>query len=359
MAKYLLIPLDDTVVFPNMTVTLPLDTGSESRVLLVPRHEGVYAKVGTVAEIEEGGRLPGGARVVTLTGLHRALLGAAEAGSGGRLYVEVEERPDEAPPPVKTRELETEYRAVVQEILELRDADPRIGEFLRSVAEPGALADTAAYSPDLTFQQRVELLTEEVLALLRLRTRLDIVADAASHLQLGQALALVAQRQLEALGDVEGLQQLDLLLEGQVRGVAGGVGQRAGLGDRAHPGGDAPVVATQLEDLLDRGAVLALQLARAAVDRLFIGMLGDLDDQPSARIGVRGAGAAAGDALEHGAPGAARKPDALGNARNRPDGGVLALVTGNEEHLLGVADVDRQRDVHRREDNGVVEGDEQ
>src|SRR5919109_1224355 len=156
--KYLLIPLDDTVVFPSMTVTLPLDTGGETRVLLVPRHEGVYAKVGTVAEVVESGRLPGGSRVVTLTGLHRALLAAAETGAGGRLYVEVTERPDETAPPIKTRELETEYRAVVQEILELRDADPRIGEFLRSVVEPGALADTAAYSPDLTFEQRVELL---------------------------------------------------------------------------------------------------------------------------------------------------------------------------------------------------------
>src|ERR1044072_8732212 len=158
--KLLLIPLDDTVVFPNMTVTLPLDTAGEERVLLVPRHEGVYAKVGTVAEVVESGRLPGGAHVVTLTGLHRSLLGAAETGTGGRLYVEVDERPDETPPPVQTRELETEYRAAGQEILELREADPRIGEFLRSVVEPGALADTCAYSPDLTFEQRMEWLQE-------------------------------------------------------------------------------------------------------------------------------------------------------------------------------------------------------
>jgi ATP-dependent Lon protease len=172
--KYLLIPLDDTVVFPNMTVTLPLDTGVEEHVLLVPRHEGVYAKVGTVAEVVESGRLPGGAPVVTLTGLHRALLGAAETGSGGRLYVEVVERPDETPAPIKTRELETEYRAVVQEILELRDADPRIAEFLRSVAEPGALADTAAYSPDLGFSQRVELLEAlDVVERLELALRLQ------------------------------------------------------------------------------------------------------------------------------------------------------------------------------------------
>src|SRR5690242_1108723 len=114
-----------------MTATLPVDVGSESKVLLVPRHESVYAKVGTLADVSERGRLPGGAHVATLTGRQRGVIGAAETGAGGQLYVEVEERPDEAPAPVKTRELETEYRAIVQEILELRDADPRIAEFLR------------------------------------------------------------------------------------------------------------------------------------------------------------------------------------------------------------------------------------
>ncbi len=178
LEKYLLVPLDDTVVFPNMTVTIPLDSADESRVLLVPRHEGTYAKVGTVAEVVETARLSGGAPVVTLTGLHRALVRAAESGSGGRLYVEVDERPDDTPPPVRTRELEAEYRAVVLEILELREADARISEFLRSVVDPGALADTCAYSPDLTFEQRVRLLeaTDVVerleLALLLQRERL-------------------------------------------------------------------------------------------------------------------------------------------------------------------------------------------
>jgi ATP-dependent Lon protease len=172
--KLLLIPLDDTVVFPNMSVTLPLEVGGESRVLLVPRHEGEYASVGTVADVSEVGRLPGGASVATLTGLHRAVIGAAEPGPDGRLYVEVDERPDETPPPVKTRELETEYRAVVGEILELRDADPRIGEFLRSVSGAGALADTCAYAPDLTFDQRVELLeTVDVVERLELALRLQ------------------------------------------------------------------------------------------------------------------------------------------------------------------------------------------
>jgi ATP-dependent Lon protease len=172
--KYLLIPLDDSVVFPNMTVTLPLDTAGEQRILLVPRHESVYAKVGTLADVVDSGRLPGGGRVVTLSGRARALLQAAETGQDGRLYVEAEERPDETPAPVKTRELETEYRAVVAEILELRNADASIGEFLRSITDPGALADTCAYSPDLTFEQRVELLeTLDVVERLELALKLQ------------------------------------------------------------------------------------------------------------------------------------------------------------------------------------------
>jgi ATP-dependent Lon protease len=185
--KLLLIPLDDTVVFPNMTATLPLDVGDESRVLLVPRHEGEYASVGIVAEVTEVGRLPGGASVATLEGLHRGIIGAAETGSDGRLYVEVEERPDESPAPVKTRELETEYRAVVEEILELRNADTRIGEFLRSVTGAGALADTCAYSPDLTFGQRVELL-ETVDVVERLELALTLQRERLAELQVRQRI---------------------------------------------------------------------------------------------------------------------------------------------------------------------------
>ena len=64
----LLVPLDDTVVFPTMDVTLPVDTGDEDRVLLVPRHEGEYAKVGTIARVAERVRLPGGARGAVLAG---------------------------------------------------------------------------------------------------------------------------------------------------------------------------------------------------------------------------------------------------------------------------------------------------
>ena len=76
----------------------------------------------------------------------------------GLLYVEVEERPDPVPVDGRTRELEREYRAVVEEILELRGDDGRVAAFVRSITEPGALADTSGYSPDLTYEQKVKLL---------------------------------------------------------------------------------------------------------------------------------------------------------------------------------------------------------
>jgi ATP-dependent Lon protease len=220
LSDLLLVPLEDTVVFPGMTVTLTVEVGDEDRVLLVPRHESEYAKVGTVAEVSDRVRLPGGGRAVALTGLHRGVIGAAHSDSRGQLRVEVTEAEDENPPPVQTRELEREYRAVVEEILELRDADERISAFLRSITEAGTLADTAAYAPDISFAQRVELLEkvdiverlEYALALqrerlaeyqVRRRIREDVESDAQK-----QQREYVLRKQMESirkeLGEDEG-----------------------------------------------------------------------------------------------------------------------------------------------------------
>ncbi len=158
MSTMLLVPLEDIVVFPNMNVTLTVDVGSEERVLLVPRHENDYASVGTVAEVTDRVRLPGGGQAVALSGLHRGIAGAAETDPQGSLRVEVEERPDSDEADARTRELEREYRATVEEILELRGDDGRISAFVRSISDPGALADTVGYSPDFSFVQKVELL---------------------------------------------------------------------------------------------------------------------------------------------------------------------------------------------------------
>src|SRR5437763_5628721 len=173
MANLRLVPPDDVVVFPGMPVTVALDLGDDKRVLLIPRRQNVFAKVGIVAEVTER---PARRRrgTFSLAGLHRGVPGAAHTDPDGVLRVEVEERPDVVPPAAATREIEREYRAIVDEILELRGDDGRISAFVRSITDAGGLADTAGYSPDLNVEQKIELLeTLDVTARLALALRLQ------------------------------------------------------------------------------------------------------------------------------------------------------------------------------------------
>ena len=175
MSQLRLVPLDDAVIFPGMTVTLPLDdAGSDARVLLVPRQGAIFSRVGVVAEVSERTRLSSHTSSVSLLGLHRGVPGAAGVDRDGVLRVTVDERPDQAPPEPLTRELEREYRAVVEEILELRGDDGRISAFLRSIAHPGALADTSGYSPDLSAKQKIQVLeTLDIVERLKLSLKLQ------------------------------------------------------------------------------------------------------------------------------------------------------------------------------------------
>ena len=158
MPSLLLVPLDETVVFPTMDVTLPVRVGDEERVLLVPRHDGEFAKVGTIAQVTDHIRMPGGGQAVALSGVARGIAGAAHTDASGRLMVEVTEHRDDVPVDGRTRNLEREYRAIIEEILELRGADDRIAQFLRAIADPGPLADTIGYAPDVSFEDKLQAL---------------------------------------------------------------------------------------------------------------------------------------------------------------------------------------------------------
>ncbi len=216
----LLVPLEDIVVFPNMNVTLTVDVGDEERVLLVPKHDDEYAKVGTVAEVTDRIRLPGGGRAVALNGLHRGIAGAAASDAQGRLFVEVEERPDQESADGRIRELEREYRATVEEILELRGDDGRIAAFVRSITEPGALADTSGYSPDLTFEQKMQLLeTVDV------RERLELALE----LQRERLALMQVRRRIQE--DVESgvdKQQREYILRRQMESIRKELGEDEG-----------------------------------------------------------------------------------------------------------------------------------
>ena len=122
-----LLPLSTGVVLPQMVVTLALESDEarqaadaaaegEGLVLLVPRVEGRYARVGTIARVESAGDLPTGVRALVLRGLARAVVGVGVPGRGSGLWVEAEPVAEAGDPTPRTRELATEYRALVSEI---------------------------------------------------------------------------------------------------------------------------------------------------------------------------------------------------------------------------------------------------
>ncbi len=164
-----MLPLATGVVLPGMVVTIALESPearaaadasetSSGRLILVPRLDERFARVGTVAQIEDRGELPSGVKVVVVRGVERGVIGVgvpAPAG-GDATWVQVETVEPGAPTP-RVAELAREYRAVVESILDQRGASQR-AELFRGITEPGALADTAGYSSDLTLEQKIELL---------------------------------------------------------------------------------------------------------------------------------------------------------------------------------------------------------
>ena len=217
MTSLLLLPLDDTVVFPTMDVTLPVDAGDEERVLLIPRHDGEFAKVGTIAEVTDHVRLPGGGRAVTLSGISRGIAGAAHTDHAGRLRIEVTESKDDVPVDGRTRKAEREFRAVVEEILELRGADERVSQFLRAIVEPGPLADTIGYAPDVSFEQKVQ-----VLETIDVTERLELAAK----IQRERLIELQLRRKIrEDVRDGADQQQREYFLRKQMESIQRELGE--------------------------------------------------------------------------------------------------------------------------------------
>jgi ATP-dependent Lon protease len=250
MDRLRIVPLDDTVVFPGMSVTLQVDAGADERVLLVPRRQTTYAKAGVVAEVSERLRLPGRGLALSLTGLHRATLGSAASDQDGVLRVDHEARPDVQPPSSHTRELEREYRAVVDEILELRGDDGRIKAFVRSITDAGALADTAGYSPDLNFDQKLQLLeTFDVVE--RLKLAVQFQRERLAELQ-------VRKRIRDDVEDGAQKQQREYFLRRQMDAI------RKELGEH-----DGSIVDEYRQKIVDAGMPDAVrQQAERELDRL-------------------------------------------------------------------------------------------
>ncbi len=229
-----LLPLATGVVLPGMVVTMAIESDeartaidatelSDGRVLLVPRIDDRYARVGTVAKVEDSGELASGLRAVVVRGLHRAVVGiGVPAPTGSALWVQAQSVSADLEPSPRARELAREYRAVVENILDHRGAGG-LAEALRGITDPGTMADTAGYSPDLSFEQKLEVLetvdvearlekvlawARETLADLTLKERIQSdVADGMEKTQreflLRQQMAAI-RKELGEDGDGEG-----------------------------------------------------------------------------------------------------------------------------------------------------------
>ncbi len=169
------LPLDDSVVLPTMVVPLDLSDAepraaieaaqlaaaaagddATARVLLVPRPDGKYASVGTLAAIEQVGRLPSGERAAVVRGTARVSIGTGTVGPGQALWVEgtVIDEPEPGP---QTTELAREYRGLAVTILQKRGAWQFV-DVLQRLTDPSALADSAGYAGYLSVAQKRQLL---------------------------------------------------------------------------------------------------------------------------------------------------------------------------------------------------------
>ncbi len=162
-----LLPIPDGVVAPQMVVNMVADSAQaraavdaakahDGRLILVPQIDGRYARIGTIAVVEQDEQAADGTRAVLIRGIERAAIGAGR-GDGGALRVAAEPAAPVDSNPQRTAELAREYRAVLGEILHRRRARG-VAAAVADITDPGALADTALYSPDLSAERKVEVL---------------------------------------------------------------------------------------------------------------------------------------------------------------------------------------------------------
>lgn len=216
------LPLRNGVVFPHMVVNVTIESAEAHRavaaaestggqLLLVPRVDGEFANVGTIAEIQEVTHEE--VKAVLIAGVQRARIGTGATRGDDVLWVEAErvtERDVSDDPDIGR--LSAEYRAVVEEILDHRGIGAMASRIL-DLDHPGQLADLAVYSPDLSLAQKVQILEtldvrdrlEKVSAwmteiLAGLSIRKQVREDATSRIDKSQR-EYVLRQQLEAIKD--------------------------------------------------------------------------------------------------------------------------------------------------------------
>jgi ATP-dependent Lon protease len=257
--KLPVLPLTDSVLLPGMVVPVRLDepeiqaavdaaASVDRKILVVPRLDGRYATVGTVAVLEQVGRLPSGEKAAVVRGEVRARIGTGVTGPGAALWVEAETVTDPAATG-RVLELAKEYKALVVSILQQRGAWQVIDNVERTT-DPGALADLAGWASYFDDAQKAQLLAET-----DVQRRLELL--------IGWTKEHVAEQEIsEKIGkDVrEGMekQQREFLLRQQLAAI------RKELGEGEPEGSDDYRARVEAADLPEH----VLKAALKEVDKL-------------------------------------------------------------------------------------------
>ena len=249
-----------TVVLPGTVFTFALssdaaraavDAASAGDGRLVLHHEAA-GEIGVVARVPNTGAMPNGEMAAIVQAEVRARIVARHPSERGSDHVEVELLSDARPSPrveAATREL----RVVLEEIAKLRNSR-RLPEILRSIADPGQLADAVTTWSEADIEHHVA-----VLAAIDIGERIDLVTEWAK----GHMAELLVTAQIRA--DVtEGVdkQQREYLLRQQLAAIRKELGEgdddvvgqyRAKLAELALPEKAANAVNKEIDRLEHMG----------------------------------------------------------------------------------------------------------
>jgi ATP-dependent Lon protease len=283
------LPLDDDAVLPGMVVPLDLsdqdvraaveaaqaavrETGAhapgirtvanarKARVLLVPRLDGEYGAIGTVATVEQVGRLADGDPAALVRGVSRVRIGAGTTGPGAALWVEaepVEETPVPSPTPGAIAEIVKEYKALTTAWLQKRGAWQVVDRFTQ-IDGVSELADNIGYAPFVTAQEKVQVL-EELDPVARLKLALQLLKDHLAEAEVQETIRKDVQEGMEK-------QQKEFLLRRQLEAVKKELADLSGEPDSEEEDYRARVEAADLPEKVKEAALKEVEKLERSSD---------------------------------------------------------------------------------------------
>ncbi|GAB3031824.1 endopeptidase La [Mycobacterium bourgelatii] len=244
----------DTIVLPGMVVPIELDDAAQAAIdaarasdsgqlLIAPRLEDRYPTYGVLAKIVQVGRIAGGGMAAVVRGERRAHIGSGATGPGAALWVEVTEVP-QAEITDEVKSLAAEYKKLLLAMLQRREAW-QIIDYVNSLTDPSALADTSGYASYLSGVQKRQLLETADVAE-RLRILIKWTGDHLAEVEVNDKIAEEVREGMEKT-------QKEFLLRQQLAAI------RKELGEGEPDGSDDYRARVEAADLPEKVREAALR----------------------------------------------------------------------------------------------------